>query len=204
MLFPARSPGPTRALPRVQAIRPLTQQASFGFASVSVVVSCWPGVQAAPGGASKMRPLPAVLLALVTSWSTSGQTCTINTVAGSGTAGLSGDNGPATSAQLYNPYGVAVDSAGNLYIADTWNNRIRSWQRLHRRLWQRPRPCLDASGTPVHLLCLANHTAGSRLGRHFDRQRPNHRFLFLDGLRPAEMAHCLRRILRYRFGLRYP
>ena len=49
----------------------------------------------------------------------------ITTVAGNGTPGFSGDNGPATSAQLNDPYGVAVDSAGNLYIADTDNNRIR-------------------------------------------------------------------------------
>ena len=49
----------------------------------------------------------------------------ITTVAGSGTAGFSGDNGPATSAQLYYPAGVAVDAAGNLYIADTWNSRVR-------------------------------------------------------------------------------
>ncbi|HXB70989.1 MAG TPA: BACON domain-containing carbohydrate-binding protein [Candidatus Acidoferrales bacterium] len=49
----------------------------------------------------------------------------ITTVAGNGLGGFSGDNGPATSAELAGPYGVAVDSAGNLYIADTSNNRIR-------------------------------------------------------------------------------
>ena len=50
---------------------------------------------------------------------------TITTVAGNGAFGFSGDNGPATSAELYSPGGVAVDSAGNLYIADTQNTRIR-------------------------------------------------------------------------------
>jgi uncharacterized protein (TIGR03437 family) len=49
----------------------------------------------------------------------------ITTVAGDGVPGFSGDDGPATSAQLAYPQGVAVDSAGNLYIADTDNSRIR-------------------------------------------------------------------------------
>ena len=49
----------------------------------------------------------------------------ITTVAGTGTAGLSGDGGPATSAQLSSPYGVAITAAGNLLIADTGNSRIR-------------------------------------------------------------------------------
>jgi uncharacterized protein (TIGR03437 family) len=49
----------------------------------------------------------------------------ITTVAGSGTQGFSGDNGPATSAQLNDPAGIAVDSAGSLYIADFANNCIR-------------------------------------------------------------------------------
>jgi uncharacterized protein (TIGR03437 family) len=49
----------------------------------------------------------------------------ITTVAGNGTQGFGGDNGPATSAQLAQPRGVAVDSAGNVYIADTFNNCIR-------------------------------------------------------------------------------
>jgi len=49
----------------------------------------------------------------------------ITTVAGNGMYGFSGDNGPATSAELNDPQSVAVDSSGNLYIADTFNNRVR-------------------------------------------------------------------------------
>jgi len=49
----------------------------------------------------------------------------ITTVAGTGTAGFSGDGGPATSAQLSHPEAIAFDGSGNLYIADTFNQRIR-------------------------------------------------------------------------------
>jgi hypothetical protein len=47
----------------------------------------------------------------------------ISTVAGNGTQGYSGDGSVATSAELYFPFGVAVDSAGNIYISDSSNNR---------------------------------------------------------------------------------
>ena len=50
---------------------------------------------------------------------------TITTVAGNGINGSSGDGGPATSASLSAPLGVALDSSGNLFIADSYNNRIR-------------------------------------------------------------------------------
>lgn len=49
----------------------------------------------------------------------------ISTVAGTGAAGDSGDNGPATAARLNQPEGLALDTTGNLYIADHGNNRVR-------------------------------------------------------------------------------
>jgi len=50
---------------------------------------------------------------------------TISTYAGQGTAGYTGDGGAATHAQLNTPMGLALDAAGNLYIADSGNNAVR-------------------------------------------------------------------------------
>jgi DNA-binding beta-propeller fold protein YncE len=54
---------------------------------------------------------------------------TIVVLAGTGTAGFSGDGGAATLAQLSNPAGVALDLAGNLYVIDNGNHRIRRINR---------------------------------------------------------------------------
>src|SRR5262249_24524817 len=53
----------------------------------------------------------------------------ISTLAGSGAFGFAGDGGSAVSAQLASPNSVSVDDTGNLYIADTGNNRIRKVTR---------------------------------------------------------------------------
>ena len=64
-------------------------------------------------------------LLTATAWSQAEAEYTITTIAGSGEEGFSGDSGPAVQAKLRSPLGVAVDAAGNLYIADTLNHRIR-------------------------------------------------------------------------------
>ncbi len=50
---------------------------------------------------------------------------TISTIAGNGSTGFLGDGGAATSAQLNGPAGIALDSAGDIYVSDTFNNAVR-------------------------------------------------------------------------------
>jgi len=69
-----------------------------------------------------MKKLFLLLFILNLQWA-AGQT--VYTVAGSGTEGFSGDGGLATAAEFAYPTGVAVDSSGNIYIADNSNCRIR-------------------------------------------------------------------------------
>ncbi len=54
-----------------------------------------------------------------------GPTGTIATIAGTGERGFSGDGGPAVDAQLWGPSGLLVDLAGNVYISDSGNHRVR-------------------------------------------------------------------------------
>ena len=68
----------------------------------------------------------------------------IFTEAGNGTAGFSGDGGPAGAAQLNQPHGVALDGSGNLYIADTNNHRIR---KVYQRAYQRVITTVAGTGT---------------------------------------------------------
>jgi len=69
---------------------------------------------------------PLICVALLFSVSDYGQNVgDITTVAGSSTGGFAGDGGLSISAKIYQAYGVGLDKAGNFYIADTGNNRIR-------------------------------------------------------------------------------
>ena len=49
----------------------------------------------------------------------------ISTIAGTGDYGFDGDGGPATEALFHSPAAMAVDSAGTIYVADSWNHRVR-------------------------------------------------------------------------------
>jgi len=66
-----------------------------------------------------------ILFIVIASIAKQSQAQIITTVAGNGTQGYSGDGGQATAASFYDPYEVAFDAAGNMYIADQSNNRIR-------------------------------------------------------------------------------
>ncbi len=68
----------------------------------------------------------------------------ISTIAGTNGAGFSGDEGPATAAYLYNPTGLALSHDGSLYIADTYNNRIRRVGVDGRIVTIAGTPCFDS------------------------------------------------------------
>jgi predicted extracellular nuclease/sugar lactone lactonase YvrE len=69
--------------------------------------------------------LSSVIIFMLLSCALTVNAQTISTIAGNGTQGGDGDNGPALSASFYYPNGLAVDSSGNIYVADEGNNRVR-------------------------------------------------------------------------------
>ena len=91
-----------------------------GGAATSAQLNTPLGVAVDPAApATSTSPIPP------TTWCAAWPNGVISTFAGTGTAGSSGDGSAATSAQLNGPQGLAVDTAGNLYIADTQNHRVR-------------------------------------------------------------------------------
>jgi NHL repeat len=76
-----------------------------------------------PGRGTPRWGLALWLLALLPNLTARAQSYTVTTLAGSGTQGFV--DGPGASAQFFNPRGVAMDAAGNVYVADQSNQRIR-------------------------------------------------------------------------------
>jgi len=81
----------------------------------------------------------------------------ITTVAGNGMAGFAGDGGLATAAQIHTPEGVAVDSSGNLYIADYYNRRIRMVESVDLLSSNNPpTPVADSASTDVDVAVITD------------------------------------------------
>lgn len=73
----------------------------------------------------------------------------ISTIAGTGTGAYSGDGFPATSADIYNPEGVAIDECGNVYISASGNNRIR-------KVTYTTSPLVTIDASPNDTVCSGN------------------------------------------------
>jgi len=109
----------------------------------------------------------------------------ISTVAGTGERGFSGDGGPATSADLHFPEGIAVDFAGNLFISDTVNRRIRKVDArtgIIETYAGTGSIATNPEGTAAAdagFLRLAR-IAVDRAGNVYVADSPSHRLLFID------------------------
>jgi type VI secretion system Hcp family effector len=108
----------------------------------------------------------------------------ITTFAGTGKGGFSGDRGAATSANLFFPHGVALDTSGNLYIADSQNHRIR-------RVDKKSREITTVAGTGT-----ADYLGDDGLAKNANLNRPSGVALdTLDNLYIADLYnHCIRKV----------
>ncbi|MGA2213331.1 MAG: hypothetical protein ABSH31_08665, partial [Bryobacteraceae bacterium] len=96
-----------------------TNNAGDGGSALSAALGQPEGVAVDPAGNIYVADAAANRVRIIASDGT------IQTFAGTGVAGFSGDGGPAAAAQLNQPYGLAFDTDGNLYIADLGNARVR-------------------------------------------------------------------------------
>jgi hypothetical protein len=81
----------------------------------------------------------------------------IYTIAGNKTCGFAGDGGVATSSELHNPYGITLDSAGNIYIPDVLNQRVRAAVRQTPTLALSASPSAPTAGQSVTFTCRATY-----------------------------------------------
>ena len=122
-----RSAAPEAALPCVLLILAVALDAARAQTGPSVARQ--PASQTGvPGGSAKFSVAVSGTGPFTYQWRFNGTNLPNNliaTVAGNGDVGFSGDGGPATNATMRNPAAVAVDTSGNLFVADTVNNRVR-------------------------------------------------------------------------------
>jgi hypothetical protein len=109
----------------------------------------------------------------------------ITTVAGTGRPGYSGDGGPASSAQLNSPYGIAVDEANNLYIVDRLNaciRRVEAATGVIRTIAGTGQPGYSGDGGPAHRAHLQepNDIVLDGQGRAFIADVRDHRVRAVD------------------------
>ncbi len=114
-------------------VSPLSATTPATLTATVSIASLGPGtyngtIRITAAGASN-SPLAIPVTLTVLPAGAGGGSYTISTYAGNGSGTSSGDGGPATSASLYYPYGVAVDAAGNVYIAELNGNRVRKVTR---------------------------------------------------------------------------
>jgi sugar lactone lactonase YvrE len=111
----------------------------------------------------------------------------ITTVAGTGTQGFSGDNGPAVTAAIDSPTGMAVNAAGDLYLADTHNHRIRKIAATTGLITTiagtgLPGYSGDSSPATAATLSLPHGLTADRAGNLYLADTANHRIRRIDAI----------------------